>query len=181
MKYHFGDIISLRVIGSKRVVENLIQGGVETPDTDFDYVVGEPYITKDGNSAIITLGKKHAATSTTLDDPKIYVINNLQEEIGDSCEPDQVYQYPNNFSFNVGNYVCSGIADGTRVIICQNSTKMTILSKPKDNENLIGIYYKNKFFSSVEANKLSAQTSDVRKDKTFIGYNGIPETGTMEV
>ena len=162
-----------------------IGSAIIEPTIDCDYVVGEPYITKDESKIMITLGKKHGATSTILDDPRIYVID-LEELLlsmntSTAIKPEQIYYYPNSFNFGVSSYICAGTTDGTRVIICQDTTKMTILSKPKDNENLIGIYYKNKFFSSVEANKLSAQTSDVRKDKTFIGYNGVPETGTMEV
>lgn len=50
----------------------------------------------------------------------------------------------------------------------------------KDTKDLIGVKYKNKVFYATK-NQLTATKEDVRKDKTFIGQNGIPETGTMEV
>lgn len=50
-----------------------------------------------------------------------------------------------------------------------------------DTNNIIGVKYKNKVFYNTSSNQLTASQQDVAEGKTFIGYNGIPETGTMEV
>ena len=50
-----------------------------------------------------------------------------------------------------------------------------------DNKNLIALKYKNQYFSKIQSQTLSAGESDVREGKTFIGLQGYPETGTLEV
>lgn len=51
-----------------------------------------------------------------------------------------------------------------------------------DYENVVGLKYKNKTFYVIgEITGLTATRGDVKKDKTFIGINGIQEIGTMEV
>lgn len=71
-------------------------------------------------------------------------------------------------------------------IVCANdgnSFAKTIIMQillDKDIKNIIGVKYKNKVFYATKK-QLTATVEDVRKDKTFIGFKGIPETGTMEV
>ena len=55
------------------------------------------------------------------------------------------------------------------------------MTKAMDTENIIALKYKNQYFSKVEPQTLSAGGPDVRAGKTFIGWMGYPETGTMEV
>lgn len=55
------------------------------------------------------------------------------------------------------------------------------MTKAMDTENIIAIKYKNEYFSKVQPQTLSAGGPDVRAGKTFIGWQGYPETGTMEV
>lgn len=52
-----------------------------------------------------------------------------------------------------------------------------------DETKIVGIKYQgNMYYSNIyEPHTLTASQSDVRTGKTFIGYDGIPETGTMEV
>ncbi len=50
-----------------------------------------------------------------------------------------------------------------------------------DTEKLVAIKYKNSYWYPTLATTLSAGQSDVREGKTFIGYMGYPEIGTMEV
>lgn len=58
---------------------------------------------------------------------------------------------------------------------------MKTLLTTEDIENIIAIKYKNQYFSKVQPQLLSAGGPDVRAGKTFIGWMGYPETGTMEV
>lgn len=55
------------------------------------------------------------------------------------------------------------------------------MTKAMDTENIIALKYKNEYFSKVQPQTLSAGGPDVRAGKTFIGWQGYPETGTMEV
>lgn len=55
------------------------------------------------------------------------------------------------------------------------------ISNVEDTENIVAVIYKNQYFSKVEPQTLSAGGPDVRAGKTFIGWMGYPETGTMEV
>lgn len=50
-----------------------------------------------------------------------------------------------------------------------------------DVENIVGVKYKGKYFYNIPSNSLTAGQSDVREGKTFIGWMGYPESGTMEV
>ena len=72
-------------------------------------------------------------------------------------------------------------------IICYKKTtdgnieEIKQLLSTVDEDNIIGVIYKNKHFSYVQPQILSAGQEDVRAGKTFIGWQGYPETGTMEV
>ena len=59
--------------------------------------------------------------------------------------------------------------------------EMLRLSAGEDRNNIIGVRYKNKTFYNVFNHSLTAGQGDVREGKTFIGWMGYPETGTMEV
>ena len=50
-----------------------------------------------------------------------------------------------------------------------------------DAQNIVGVKYKGKYFYNVQPSSLTAGQGDVRKGKTFIGWMGYPESGTMEV
>ena len=58
---------------------------------------------------------------------------------------------------------------------------MASLRTALDNQNIIGVKYKNEYFSKLQSQTFTATPSDVATGKTFIGYAGYPETGTMEV
>lgn len=64
-----------------------------------------------------------------------------------------------------------------------NITKQHIygMINAEDTENIVAVIYKNEYFSKVQPQTLSAGGPDVRAGKTFIGWQGYPETGTMEV
>lgn len=50
-----------------------------------------------------------------------------------------------------------------------------------DNQNMIGVKYKNELYLRMKPQILSAGGGDVRSGKTFIGWQGTIETGTLEV
>lgn len=55
------------------------------------------------------------------------------------------------------------------------------VANTEDEGNVIAVIYKNEYFTKVTPHALSAGGPDVRAGKTFIGWMGYPETGTMEV
>lgn len=66
-------------------------------------------------------------------------------------------------------------------ILCYGKEYLTRISNSVDVENIIGVIYKGKKFYSIKQGDLSAGGSDVKAGKTFIGYMGEIETGTLEV
>ena len=52
--------------------------------------------------------------------------------------------------------------------------------KITNSESLIGIRYNNQFFRTVKPQLLSANSRNVAVGKTFIGYDGTVQTGTLE-
>lgn len=62
-----------------------------------------------------------------------------------------------------------------------NGSKLYRYIQGLDTEKLVAIKYKNSYWYPTLATTLSARQSDIREGKTFIGYMGYPEIGTMEV
>lgn len=67
---------------------------------------------------------------------------------------------------------------GTNCIIIGRDARFII---DPDYTNVIGLKFNNEYYYKQEKGILSATPSDVTTGKTFIGYNGEIETGTMEV
>lgn len=98
----------------------------------------------------------------------------------DSAENDATVQpiLENQVSYNI--YYSAMNVDGSKILIA-NSTNMNKLISSIDNSEIIAIKYKDKYYYKQEGGQLSAGQGDVRAGKTFIGYQGYPEIGTMEV
>ncbi len=78
-----------------------------------------------------------------------------------------------NYDYDYNTFVCS--------LSYEELTQFRRIDFIVDTNNIVGIRYKNKLFYNTNSLQLSAGQPDVKTGKTFIGYNGIPETGTMEV
>ena len=50
-----------------------------------------------------------------------------------------------------------------------------------EEKNIVGVNYKGQFFAKIRPEMLSAGGADVKAGKTFIGWAGTVETGTLEV
>lgn len=70
-----------------------------------------------------------------------------------------------------------------RTMIKLNADGTVILFYPMVSKKLKGIRYNGTMFytSLYDPHILTAKQEDVKLGKTFVGYDGIPETGTMEV
>ena len=122
------------------------------------------------------------------DDAYIYVFNISEVLLNNATEIDYEYKYllkqkddyrNNEFEIlqNEGN-VCMFLY--TKYLE-YNNTELWRLSTEFDKTNITGIKYKGKFYYNIPANTLTAGQPDVKTGKTFIGWMGYPETGTMEV
>ena len=87
------------------------------------------------------------------------------------------YSFYDMFVNKTGSRIYKFIANS------RNLTDITLfgLSNVEDSEDIIAVIYKNEYFSKIKPQTLSAGGPDVRAGKTFIGWMGYPETGTMEV
>lgn len=65
--------------------------------------------------------------------------------------------------------------------ICINSSNVYRLTRGINQSQTVAIKYKNTYWYPTLSTVLSAGQGDVREGKTFVGYMGYPETGTMEV
>lgn len=89
-----------------------------------------------------------------------------------------LYSTAGECSYNSDYYFTSDY----KTIIKKTDGKVSLFY-PTTSQKLKGIKYKgNMFYSYIyEPHMFTAKQSDVALGKTFIGYEGIPETGTMEV
>lgn len=58
---------------------------------------------------------------------------------------------------------------------------LSSLSFDEESRKLLGLKYKGNYFYRQESGVLTAEQSDVKQGKTYIGASGIQETGTLEV
>lgn len=139
-------------------------------------------------NAIITPDNKTLIVITKT--PKVYIYN-MQKLLNGASTVKATQQFDaipvsgssssNSFYFfnmNVNN-------DGSKILMYNNFYQQKALLyklfTTLDTENIIGIKYKNQYFYNVKQYNLTAGQPDVRTGKTFIGWQGYPETGTMEV
>lgn len=90
---------------------------------------------------------------------------------------------PINLQRNINGTIIK--AYGSKLDLDESAPKVWIEMQgaiADENENeLMGIMYKGNYFSRTKNHVLTAGQGDVREGKTFIGWQGYPETGTMEV
>lgn len=152
------------------------------------------FITKEGKRLITlinagNIGSDYYNLQICVNDMEaiINAFENSEEEV-------PVVPYLQKYSYGqvyTDNYVTDIYANESGTVILRpvsntssaysTDYKIIGLTKGLDTENIIGIKYKNEYFSKVQPQVLSAGGPDVRAGKTFIGWMGYPETGTMEV
>ena len=103
---------------------------------------------------------------------KIYKIDATSENAWEPIQTFLTYNTAKDTTrFNVlGNKGIMG--DGSKLYRCIQGL---------NTDNVVAIQYKDKYWYPTLATSLSAGQPDVRAGKTFIGYMGYPEVGTMEV
>lgn len=162
--------------------------------TQNQYIQGNMLITPDGNKVVLLTSERSGSGNIAYRKNStlrlaIFNINDiLNANDGDVIYPAQY----SNLIYNGQNIITTDNlfdivtnSDGTIIFISVNSygtsykAQMWTLSVENSNE-LIGVRYKNQFFRSTKPQLLSATASDVASGKTFIGYDGSVQTGTLE-
>ena len=199
------------VVENKHVIETYIKSMTYNGDNGFDvqdektiYInlgidvnntfVG--YVTKD-NSKFIVLTGDLDTNGYSVSSGRIFVIdmNTLMSAENETIiEVKQTIACPelnSGMESEEDNMAIVGNLNDTRIQVIaasgiygstedENKFMKTLLTT-EDTENIIAIKYKNQYFSKVQPQLLSAGGPDVRAGKTFIGWMGYPETGTLEV
>lgn len=116
----------------------------------------------------------------------VYDISTLFSTSESELEAEQSYTIPFTWTYSSNKFNVFSNANSTRLQIVNlvdsdNQGHMYTLINSIDVNNLIGIKYKNQFFGKIKSELLTAGQGDVREGKTFIGWMGYPEVGTMEV
>ena len=152
-------------------------------------------VTFDGKRLITLVYQSYTSGRYTYYNYKI-LVHNIEEllavqagnETAEYVAPIQTYDVP------IQDSISTVVSPCFRVFASRDTTKIyrtfpgigkfygvASLRTALDNQNLIGVKYKNQYFSKLQSQTFTATASDVRAGKTFIGYAGYPETGTMEV
>lgn len=118
------------------------------------------------------LGIFNADGITDLPDQSILEAEQVTEMLYANDTKDDYYNNCNDVLVPDTNYTN---------ILSYGKEYLARISNSVDVENIIGVIYKGKKFYSIKQGDLSAGGSDVKAGKTFIGYMGEIETGTLEV
>ena len=132
----------------------------------------------DGNTLLVIAA---VYTMNTYKDAKIITLN-VSDII--NAEADTEIEISSVIDLLASNssayYPLLATTDYTR-IFSNYSSRIFEIKQELDNENIVGIKYKDQYFYSSKSKLLTAAATDVANGKTFIGNSGYPETGTMEV
>ena len=125
-------------------------------------IINNPFFM--GNSKILITNYTNTDSQTVC---IAYKVNFENENVFEPIVDTEDRAYTQNMSSYAGTN-CA-IIDSVKFIIAPDYT------------NVIGLKFNNEYYYKQEKGILSATPSDVTTGKTFIGYNGEIETGTMEV
>lgn len=152
-------------------------------------VIDRGFITVDNSRLIILLqytqGSNKYGVICVFDIDEIFTTESGGEIIEKQSYTLPFYLYSDSSQNQKAEYLSN--LDGTKILITNivgtdiQDRYMYSMTNSIDVTNLIGIKYKNQFFGKIKPELLTAGQGDVREGKTFIGWMGYPEVGTMEV
>lgn len=155
-------------------------------------------VTNDGKKLIFVAGSTLLVPANRRTLPHIFVLDmeeilSLPSGSSDYTEVSILQDYYTANSIEI-NYCVNILSmfknkNSTKIYVMISSSRGYYPSEQKvygltnvlDEGNVIAVIYKNEYFTKVTPHALSAGGPDVRAGKTFIGWMGYPETGTMEV
>lgn len=100
----------------------------------------------------------------------ILAVYKVDFESSDILQP--MVNYDNVYTNYINTYA------GTNCVVFSNGDKLELAP---DYSNIIALKYDGEYYYKHEKGTLTATPQDVLNGKTFIGYEGLQETGTMEV
>ena len=105
--------------------------------------------------------------------------NIMNSSDGSTIQPIQSFELYNQ---SATKYCIKANPDKSKFIIYDqfDMKELWVVYPINPDGVLIGIKYKNQFFRSTKPQLLSATVNDVANGKTFIGYYGTVQTGTLE-
>ena len=160
-------------------------------DSSSHYAQGNMIITTDQSKVILVtserVGSGDYRNNKTLRLAVFNMDDILNANNNDSVMPIQYFNLifnGQNFSTTKDLFEIKSNSDGTVIFIYVNSNNSEYKAQlwtlwAESNNQLLGIRYKNQFFRSIKPQLLSAIASDVASGKTFIGYDGSVQTGTL--
>ncbi len=185
------------------VLNKTISFNYQQDNTQYQQFQGNILITPDNSRVIAITSERHGGsdayrTNTTLRVAVFNVSDILNANDGDVINPVQ----SSNLIFNGQNlttvanllnircnsngsiiYLFSNSSVdfyfGTSLYYQKNYNAQMWTLETDTSQKLVGIRYKGQYFRNSQPQLLSATASDVASGKTFIGYNGIEETGTL--
>lgn len=194
--YKPGIIVYKASIGDSSISEQeIVRVNISDKGTRFEsYSVYCPIVITNDGKKLISIIKGNTDTDDKEVKNVFMLVHNFDEILGATSgayvEPKQTYSFVNDINYGLGK----GYGDifwntnKTRIfkpIIFGDSSniqnELIGAINTLDTENIIAVKYKNQYFSKIQPQLLSAGAPDVRAGKTFIGWMGYPETGTMEV
>lgn len=151
-------------------------------------------LTNNNEKIIIIRSNKDSGISYSYSNIEIYNLNELLniEDGGNlssiSSEYSQKLTPLNTSNLSEQTHQIWQNIDGTKCIVygdyqisIPRQKDMHTLSFEKDLQHVIGLKYNGNYFYRQDPHILTAGQPDVRAGKTFIGWMGTQETGTMEV
>lgn len=174
-------------------------------DNDTHYTMGTTYVTPDQSRLIVLTTERSGSGNTdymVLQSLRIAIFDIediLNANDGDNIMPTQyesLYYRDSTYTTVSNQFEIESNSDGSLIFLYSNgyetlwmgttsyyaksyNAQLWVLKGISDEQRLIGIRYKNQFFRSSNSGLLSARTSDVANGKTFIGYDGSVQTGTL--
>ena len=152
-------------------------------DSSYAYCVVDLCFTNDDRVVVIQ-GNKDTLTSSTYFIYKIFELSDILNA-EDNATINNVY----NRSINSERFLATD--NNTKIFgydFCVNWSEsepgevvLSSLALEADISNVIGLKYKGNYFYRQDPHILTAGQPDVRAGKTFIGWMGTQEVGTMEV
>ena len=124
---------------------------------------------------VVILFRRNSNTSNPQYGIEIYNIDVTTIDESITVTPDEVITA--NAYYNVRDYT----DDLSTIFYKDINGSLRKIHFQTDVQNIVGVKYKDKYFYNMKPNSLTAGQSDVREGKTFIGWMGYPESGTMEV
>ena len=160
--------------------DNLIMTFIKTIYLDYRNMIISSLVITDDNKVIILQGND---TNYVFSDYFTYKIFELEDILNaeDETTAKNIYNRVTNKEFNLITNNPTKLLGYDDYRYADGDMQLSSLELEADLTNVIGLKYKGDYFYRQDPHILTAGQPDVRAGKTFIGWMGTQEVGTMEV